>query len=103
MFENVDVNIILAIYKHFNFLMLSLNCIDGIKWSENKWRKFILGQHGHEEPLSHESPTISQVMSASSSEQQPLFSVSGTPNTVTITATITKMDDDVSKLHTSWI
>lgn len=62
---------------------------------------FLIGKPSQEEPFSQESPTASQVMSVSSSEQQPLFSIAGASNPVTITATITKIDDEVGFPSTS--
>lgn len=63
---------------------------------------FFIGKPSQEEPFSQESPTASQVMSVSSSEQQPLFSIAGASNPVTITATITKIDDEVGFMSTSY-
>ncbi|KAJ8917160.1 hypothetical protein NQ315_012652 [Exocentrus adspersus] len=58
------------------------------------------GKPSSEDPLSKDSPTASQGVSASSSEQQQQhpFTSGSTPTTVTITATITKIDDE-----TSWV
>ncbi|XP_015837449.1 protein unc-80 homolog isoform X10 [Tribolium castaneum] len=54
-----------------------------------------LGRKPSEDGLGHESPP-SQGISASSSEQQHLFSCGPSSTTVTVTATITKITDDES-------
>lgn len=58
-------------------------------------RPGILGKPS-EDGLGHESPP-SQGISASSSEQQHLFSCGPSSTTVTVTATITKITDDEVK------
>ncbi|KAG5895326.1 hypothetical protein JTB14_000598 [Gonioctena quinquepunctata] len=55
---------------------------------------FLGRKQSQEDPLGRESPTISQGVSGSSSEQQQYFPISGAPTSVTITATITKIDDE---------
>ncbi|KAJ8947309.1 hypothetical protein NQ318_004561 [Aromia moschata] len=52
------------------------------------------GKPSQDDYLGRDSPTMSQGVSASSSDQQHSFTSSATPTTVTITATITKIDDE---------
>ncbi|CAH2006084.1 unnamed protein product [Acanthoscelides obtectus] len=54
---------------------------------------FVGRKPSQEDPLARDSPTMSHAVSASSSDQ-PSFPMSGAPSTVTITATITKIDDE---------
>ncbi|VEN40785.1 unnamed protein product, partial [Callosobruchus maculatus] len=54
---------------------------------------FVGRKPSQEDPLGRDSPTMSQAVSACSSEL-PSFPISGAPTTVTITATITKIDDE---------